>query len=163
LVRFDDYARRWQILSASPSSSQMFDMINSIAIAYAILSGHRKITESEYKYLDRLEPYLRNLFESVKLKFPPRPKDIVLPKAIAKQLVPISMKIGESMQIYGFRFFLNTKTLLKSLALMKGRNTVTSKEFNEFLEALPRCATANSLLDSVLYRDPREEWIETVG
>jgi len=68
LVRFDDYAKRWQILSASPSSSQMFDIIKSIAIAHAILSKHTKIMESEYAYLDKLEPYLRNPFESIKMK-----------------------------------------------------------------------------------------------
>jgi len=50
-------------------------------------------------------------------------------------MVPISTKIGESMQVYGFRFFLNAKTMLKSLALMKGKSKeVTNEQFNEFLE-----------------------------
>ncbi len=60
--------------------------------------------------------------------------DITIPEDIAKELVPISMKIGESMKIYGFRFFLNTKTMLKALALMKEKNTVSREELNEFLE-----------------------------
>ena len=59
---------------------------------------------------------------------------MILPNSIAKELVPISMKIGESMKLYGFRFFLNTKTLLKSLALLNGNTVVTKKEFEEFLE-----------------------------
>jgi hypothetical protein len=67
-VRFNEYARRWRILGAYSSSSQLFDMIKSIAVAYAILSGHRRISASEYRYLDMLEPYLRNPHESVKLQ-----------------------------------------------------------------------------------------------
>ena len=59
---------------------------------------------------------------------------MVLPKTIAKKLIPIITKIGESMQIYGFGFFLNTKTMLKSLALLNGNTVVTNKEFEEFLE-----------------------------
>jgi len=61
-------------------------------------------------------------------------QDVILPNSIAKELIPISMKIGESMQLYGFRFFLNTKTMLKSLALLNGNTVVTNKEFEEFLE-----------------------------
>jgi hypothetical protein len=38
------------------------------------------------------------------------------------------------MKLHGFRFFLNTKTMLKALALLNGRTTVTKKEFEEFLE-----------------------------
>jgi hypothetical protein len=72
--------------------------------------------------------------EVFKLDFPAEPVDVVLAEDIAKELVPISMKIGEAMQLYGFRFFLNTKTMLKSLALMKGRDNVTREEFQEFLE-----------------------------
>lgn len=72
--------------------------------------------------------------EPVKLDFPSQPVDVILPEDIAKDLVPISTRVGESMQIYGFRFFLNAKTLLKSLALMKRKTTVTSEEFDEFLE-----------------------------
>ena len=72
--------------------------------------------------------------QPVKLEFPPQPVDVILPEEIAKELVPISTRIGESMQIYGFRFFLNAKTLLKSLALTKGKTTVTRQEFDEFLE-----------------------------
>ena len=72
--------------------------------------------------------------EKIKLDFPSQPSDVKLPKKIAKEVIPISMKIGESMKIYGFRFFLNAKTLLKSLALMKNKNIVTKDEFEEFLE-----------------------------
>ena len=67
-VRFDEYAKRWRILGAYSSSSQLFDIIKSVAVAYAILSGHRKITAAEYRFLDMLEPYLRNPLESVKLR-----------------------------------------------------------------------------------------------
>jgi hypothetical protein len=67
LVRFDEYAKRWRLLGGYSSSSSLFDMIRSIAVAYAILSGHRKITKIEYRFLDMLEPYLRNPDRSVKL------------------------------------------------------------------------------------------------
>lgn len=72
--------------------------------------------------------------ERIKLRFPNQLKDVILPNSIAKELVPISMKIRESMKLYGFRFFLNTKTMLKSLALLNGNTFVTDKEFQEFLE-----------------------------
>jgi len=72
--------------------------------------------------------------EQVELKLPQRPVDVKLPKSIAKELLPLSMKIGEAMKIYGFRFFLNAKTLLKSLALMHGRTNVTRTDLKEFLE-----------------------------
>jgi len=71
--------------------------------------------------------------ERARLKFPPQPKDVLLPKNIAEKLVPVSMKIGESMKIYGFRFFLNSKALLKSLALMNGRTAVTQADYDAFL------------------------------
>jgi hypothetical protein len=68
LVRFDEYAKRWRILGGYSSSSALFDMIKSVAIAYAILSGHRKMTKAEYRFLDMLEPYLRNPDEDVRLR-----------------------------------------------------------------------------------------------
>lgn len=67
LVRFDEYAKRWRLLGGYSSSSAIFDMIKSVAIAYAILSRHRKITKAEYRFLNMLEPYLQNPEESVKL------------------------------------------------------------------------------------------------
>jgi len=66
-IRFDEYAKRWRILGAYSSSSQTFDMIKSIAIAYAILSNHTKIGSDEYRYLNMLEPYIKSPFESIKL------------------------------------------------------------------------------------------------
>jgi hypothetical protein len=70
----------------------------------------------------------------VKLELPPQPVDVILPDDIARELIPISARIGESMQVYGFRFFLNAKTFLKALALSRGKTTVTRREFEEFLE-----------------------------
>ena len=72
--------------------------------------------------------------ESIELSFPSEPVDVVLPEDITRDLIPISMKIGQSMQLYGFRFFLNSKTLLKALALMKGKKEVTREELKEFME-----------------------------
>ncbi len=66
-VRFDQYARRWRILGAYTSSSNLFDMIKSVAVAYAILSGHKEITNQEYRFLDILEPHIRSPIERVKL------------------------------------------------------------------------------------------------
>ncbi|MGD0177841.1 MAG: hypothetical protein ABSC50_13560 [Candidatus Bathyarchaeia archaeon] len=67
-VRFDEYAKRWRILGSYSSSSSLFDMIKSMATAHAILSGRKKITHSVYRFLDMIEPYLRNPSENVKLK-----------------------------------------------------------------------------------------------
>lgn len=87
-----------------------------------------------YRIFDSLIEDKSGIDQKIKLRFPNQPKDVILPNSIAKELVPISMKIGESMKLYGFRFFLNTKTLLKSLALLNGNAVVTNKEFEEFLE-----------------------------
>ena len=67
LVRFDEYARRWRFLGAYSSSSSLFDMVKSVAIAYAILSANRRVTVAEYRFLDMLEPYLQNPEEGAKL------------------------------------------------------------------------------------------------
>jgi hypothetical protein len=87
-----------------------------------------------YKIFESLIEDKSGIDEKINLKFPSQPKDVGLPKSIAKRLVPISMKVGESMKLHGFRFFLNTKTMLKSLALLNDKTTVTNKEFEEFLE-----------------------------
>jgi hypothetical protein len=87
-----------------------------------------------YKIFDSLIGDKGGIDEKIHLKFPSQPKNVVLPKPIAKKLIPISMKVGESMKLHGFRFFLNTRTMLKSLALLNGRTTVTNREFEEFLE-----------------------------
>lgn len=68
ISRFNEYAKRWRILGAYSSSSALFDMIKSVAVAYAILSGHTRITEDEYRFLDMLGPHVRNPFEGVKLR-----------------------------------------------------------------------------------------------
>ena len=72
--------------------------------------------------------------DAIELKFPNRLVDVKIPKNISKKIVPISQDIGESMNLHGFRFFLNSKTMLKSLALMNGRKIVSRKEFQKFIE-----------------------------
>ena len=47
---------------------------------------------------------------------------------------PSALKVAEPAKLHGFRFFLNTKTMLKSLAVLNSRTTVTDHEFEEFLE-----------------------------
>ncbi len=87
-----------------------------------------------YKIFDSLMGDYSGIGDSIKLQFPNKPRDISLPTEIAEKLIPICMKIGEAMKLYGFRFFLNTKTMLKSLALINKKKEVTEDEFNEFLE-----------------------------
>jgi len=72
--------------------------------------------------------------EKVELNFPKELVDVNIPKGITRELKPTSMQIGASMNLHGFRFLLNSKTLLKSLALMKGRSKVSKIEFKEFME-----------------------------
>jgi len=67
-VRFDEYARRWRLLAASSSSSSLFDMIKTLAVAHAILSSQTEITTQQYRFLDMLEPHLQNQWETVKLR-----------------------------------------------------------------------------------------------
>jgi hypothetical protein len=64
----DSLTMTQRIYGAYSSSSGVCDVIRSVAVAYAILSGHRKITRSEYRILDMLEPHLRNPNEAVKLQ-----------------------------------------------------------------------------------------------
>ena len=87
-----------------------------------------------YRIFDSLLEDKSGVGEQTKLDFPAQPQDVILPTDIAKELIPLSMKIGESMKLHGFRFFLNTKTMLRSLALMNGKTTVTREELDEFLE-----------------------------
>jgi len=68
IVRFNEYARRWRILGAYSSSSSLFDMMRSATVAYAILGGHSRITEGEFRFLDMLEDHIRNPFEGVRLR-----------------------------------------------------------------------------------------------
>lgn len=68
IVRFDEYAKRWRILGAYSSSSSLFDMIKSTAVAHAILSEHRHITGDEYRFLNMLEGHISSPFEPVKLR-----------------------------------------------------------------------------------------------
>jgi hypothetical protein len=87
-----------------------------------------------YKIFDSLMRDKSGIDEKIELRFPKWSKDIILPETIAEKVIPISMKVGESMKLHGFRFFLNTKTMLKSLALLNRRTIVTNQEFDEFLE-----------------------------
>jgi len=43
-------------------------MIKSVAVAHAILSGHTRITEKEYGFLDMLENHIRSPFEIARLR-----------------------------------------------------------------------------------------------
>ena len=64
--KFNEIAKRWRILGAYTSSSSVFDMIKSTAIAYAILCKHNSIGKPEYKFLDSLEPHICTSFEESK-------------------------------------------------------------------------------------------------
>lgn len=68
MVQFVGYAKNWRNIGGYSSISQVGDMVKSVAVAYAILSGHRKMTKAEFRYLDLLTPYLRNPAEAVKLR-----------------------------------------------------------------------------------------------
>jgi len=68
IIRFNEYAKRWKIYGAYSSSSALFDMIKSMAVAYAILDGQDRITEEAHRFLSMLESHIRNPFESVRLR-----------------------------------------------------------------------------------------------
>jgi hypothetical protein len=69
-----------------------------------------------------------------KLKLPKGQIDITLPQALADQLNPIAMRIGEQFKLYGFRAKINFRCLLKCLAYRNRRKEVTEDEFQEFLQ-----------------------------
>jgi hypothetical protein len=66
--------------------------------------------------------------------FPNGLVDVKIPRNMAEKTVPISIEVGESMNLHGFRFLLNSKTMLKCLALMRGKKVVSRKEFQKFME-----------------------------
>ncbi|MBS7631682.1 hypothetical protein KEJ47_08995 [Candidatus Bathyarchaeota archaeon] len=66
IVRFDEYAKRWRVLGGYATTSRLFDMIKSAAIAYAILLDHKSIGEDEYSFLNVIEHYVRSPFEPSK-------------------------------------------------------------------------------------------------
>ena len=72
--------------------------------------------------------------EKIKLDFPEVLVDVNIPIRISKDLIPLSSQIGALMKLHGFRFFLNSKTFLKSLALINGRRKVSRKDFEKFIE-----------------------------
>lgn len=70
MVRFSEYAKHWKNIGGYSSISQVGDMVKSVAVAYAILSGHRKITALEFRFLDVLAPYIGGSGESEGVKIP---------------------------------------------------------------------------------------------
>jgi hypothetical protein len=68
LVRLRSYAKQWRIWGGYSSISQVFVMAKSVVVAYAILAGHNKIGETEYRFLNTLGPYLQNPHKRVRAK-----------------------------------------------------------------------------------------------
>jgi hypothetical protein len=66
----------------------------------------------------------------------PRAKQIkvFLASALAEQLNPHAMKIGEQFQLYGFRAKINFRCLLKCLAYRQGRKVVIEEDLDAFLK-----------------------------
>lgn len=58
LRRLDEIAGRWKNIGGYSSITQVFEIVRSIAVGSAILSGHRKIGLAEYHFLAQLEPYV---------------------------------------------------------------------------------------------------------
>jgi len=98
------------------------------------LFTYRYSISAVHKIFESLLEDKSGISEHETLDLPAEPVDVCLPSEMAKDLIPISARIGESMQIYGFRFFLNAKTLLKALALIKKKTVAEKEEFDEFLE-----------------------------
>jgi len=71
--------------------------------------------------------------KEVKVKLPKGQVDIELPRKLADKLDPIAMRVGEQFNLYGFRAKVNFRCLLKCLAYLNGRKTVTEGDFKEFL------------------------------
>jgi hypothetical protein len=68
------------------------------------------------------------------LSLPKEPIDVKLPEAIAKQLNPIAMKIGQEFKLYGFRAKINFRCLLKCLAYRDNqRYIVTHDDYQQLL------------------------------
>lgn len=68
------------------------------------------------------------------VKLPEGEIDVELPCEIANKLNPIAMKIGEQFGLYGFRAKINLRSLIKALAYLNERKTVTDEESRELLE-----------------------------
>lgn len=99
-----------------------------------ILFSYSYSIEQVYKIFNELIQAKDVKLQSEKLNFPAKPKDIILPQKIAKELSAISMAVGREMNLYGFRFFLNSRAFIKALALMKGKKEVDKEDFEDFLK-----------------------------
>jgi len=74
------------------------------------------------------------IFSPIKIKFPKSEVEIRLSKEIADKLDPIAIKLGNSMNLYGFRAKINFRSFIKAIALRNGRREATMQDFEEFLE-----------------------------
>jgi len=71
-----------------------------------------------------------------KVRLPKDEVNVHLSKELADKLNPVSMKIGETMDLYGIRAKINFRSLLKCLAFLRGgreEKEVEEKDFDEFL------------------------------
>jgi hypothetical protein len=90
-----------------------------------------------YKIFDSLIEDKSGIDEKVKLRFPNHPKEIVVPKPIAEKLIPISMKVGESMKLSATsqssfnpsRSMLSpsSQTITRALAAFQSSGMITSQ------------------------------------
>jgi hypothetical protein len=71
--------------------------------------------------------------KKTKIKIPKKSVKVELTTELADKLNPIAIRIGEQFSLYGFRAKINFRSVLKSLAYLNGRKTVTQKDSEEFL------------------------------
>ena len=72
--------------------------------------------------------------QKIKVNLPDKPISINLPKTFADQLDTYAVVIGNQCNLYGLRAKINLRAILKALAYRNGTDTVSQREFDEFME-----------------------------
>ena len=83
---------------------------------------------------------------NIKLDFPKELKEIQLDYNIASKLDPYRVSFAEAEQIYGFRFQKQLQTLLKAVALSKGKDKVEEEDLNDLMACLNYCNTNHNFI-----------------
>jgi histone H3/H4 len=107
----------------------------------------RRYRISDLTFLSRMIPFsydysqesVRKILESIvkkdyyqevniSLKFPKKPKKITISEKLNEQLIPISEKVTEELELHGFRLLKQLSVLAMSNALRCGRKEVTQRD-----------------------------------
>lgn len=93
---------------------------------------YKRSTRLEIMEYIKDEKYLKEILENLKIPKETSKNRIVLPKKYSDKAQRYSIALSEAQKMYGFRLQKQLQTLLKSIALYKGKKIVDNDIFDEF-------------------------------